>query len=136
MPSTDRDMICSLVRVRPGLASQKLAKDQGFLKYFSTIRPWLHQQTSVLIRPNSFDATNGGSGSGGFFCLQSSTGAAAPAADGVAHVGSWTEVLGENGRQWDLYSAPTYQKLLESKAVTAPGTSSDLMAPTAFSPMK
>jgi hypothetical protein len=125
---------------------KQLAGDAGFVDYFTKIRPWLATQESVLLRPTHFDATNkAGANNGAFFALQNGIDeewvdedgvVQEPAEDDVALVGSWEEVVGENGMEWQLYSAPTYQSLLESERVTAVGTSTTLMAPTPFSPMQ
>lgn len=124
-----------------------LAGDQGFVEYFGQIRPWLASQQSVLLRPTFFDATNAaggsdeGSANGGFFALQSFNPAAEsartlPTFPGAAFVGKWHEIVGDTGTKWQLFSAPSYQKLLSSERVTMSGASTSFMAPTAFSPMQ
>jgi hypothetical protein len=117
---------------------KSLAGDEGFISYFSQIRPWLHSQSSVLVQPSRFDATNGAGGANGpFFALQqlpASAGEAEP--KDVAVVGEWTELIGAVGTRHRLLSAPSYQALLASSSVTVPGSATTLMAPTPFSPMQ
>jgi len=124
-----------------------LAGDKGFVDYFSQIRPWLAAQQSVLLKPTFFDGTNAaggsdeGSANGGFFALQSFNPADEPSRTlptfpGAAFVGKWDEVVGNTGTKWQLFSAPSYQKLLSSERVTMPNASTTFMAPTPFSPMQ
>ena len=54
----------------------------------------------------------------------------------ATQVGSWREIAGNNGTYWNLYAGATYQKLIDSPAVTAPGASATFMAPLGFSPLQ
>eukprot|EP00656_Telonema_subtile_P025197 TRINITY_DN27293_c0_g1_i1.p1 TRINITY_DN27293_c0_g1~~TRINITY_DN27293_c0_g1_i1.p1 ORF type:complete len:234 (-),score=70.37 TRINITY_DN27293_c0_g1_i1:250-951(-) len=123
---------------------KQLAGHEGFANYFGQIRPWLLSQSSVLLKPSvEFNAANTGEKNGAFFCLRSSPGllddveGEADLGD-AALVGKWTEVIGENGTEWSLYSAQTYQKLVESEAINQQDwdPKTVLMAPTPFSPMQ
>lgn len=115
-----------------GIASAFPVATLGFVEYFSTIRPWLASQSSVMLRPDFFDE----SATGPFFAIRSSEEAPNGSNGEAKLVGSWTEIAGNNGTKWNLYAGDTYQKLIASEAVTSSATTCSFMAPLGFSPMQ
>jgi len=69
-------------------------------------------------------------------CLQSSETPSSGDLGEAKEVGSWREIAGNNGTYWNLYAGATYQKLIDSPAVTRPGVAATFMAPLGFSPMQ
>ena len=113
----------------------QLAGDEGFVDYFGQIRPWLRQQSSVLVRPLEFSEAAGEGP--GFFALTSSSVPSGADTGAAVQVGAWREVVGTpNGTHWTLLRANSYQELLDAPAVTAGGQDATLMAPLPFSPMQ
>ena len=105
------------------------------VNYFGQIRPWLRQQSSVLVNPLEF-SEEAGEGPG-FFALTSSSVPSGHDTGAATQVGAWREVVGTpNGTHWTLLRANSYQELLDCPAVTAGGQDATLMAPLPFSPMQ
>lgn len=119
----------------------ELSSNRAFLSYFSTIRPWLETQESVLCSTDhrSLVQRHASNGSPRIFALVTEVGSsAAPEAPTVELVESFVEEVGQRGRRHSLFAASSFEVLRRSflEVQSVNNARIQFLTPTSFSPMK